>query len=217
MSTLISSARTQGVSSAQLGNHPWFADRTSHTPGSAPGRRGERVGPSLVVAMTVAAVPLSSVFMQHATREADHVIADALDAGMRALREVRSEAEQWSGRRESNPHCQLGNVSGGYCRRLPRVADAGSSWLHQGQFGRDRTRGPYTSTDEQAWACGVRGCNCSKAHRSLMAASVARMRSCQPAGQGRSPGVSEVSGARWQLGTPLVHAVDLTRPREGGG
>ena len=51
-------------------------------------RRGERVGPSLVVAMTVAAVPLSSVFMQHTTREADHVIADALDPGMRALREA---------------------------------------------------------------------------------------------------------------------------------
>ena len=90
---------------------------------------GSGSGPSLVVAMTVAAVPLSSVFMQHATREADHVIADAQDAGMRALREAAFGGRRagrhlgnwtpfacaasfrvWSGRRESNPHCQLGKL-----------------------------------------------------------------------------------------------------------
>ena len=34
----------------------------------------------------------AAIIYQHATREADHVIADALDAGMRALREAATEA-----------------------------------------------------------------------------------------------------------------------------
>jgi hypothetical protein len=34
----------------------------------------------------------AAIIYQHATREADHVIADALDAGMRALREVVTKA-----------------------------------------------------------------------------------------------------------------------------
>jgi hypothetical protein len=34
----------------------------------------------------------AAITYQHATREADHVIADALDAGMRALREVVTKA-----------------------------------------------------------------------------------------------------------------------------
>ena len=34
----------------------------------------------------------AAIIYQHATREADHVIADALDAGMRALREAATKA-----------------------------------------------------------------------------------------------------------------------------
>jgi len=34
----------------------------------------------------------AAIIYQHATREADHVIADALDAGMRALREAATRA-----------------------------------------------------------------------------------------------------------------------------
>jgi hypothetical protein len=34
----------------------------------------------------------AAIIYQHATREADHVIADALDVGMRALREAATKA-----------------------------------------------------------------------------------------------------------------------------
>jgi len=33
----------------------------------------------------------AAIIYQHATREADHVIADALDAGMRALQEAATQ------------------------------------------------------------------------------------------------------------------------------
>ena len=45
----------------------------------------------------------AAIIYQHATREADHVIADALDTGMRALRKATTKAP-------ANPH--QGNLPG---------------------------------------------------------------------------------------------------------
>jgi hypothetical protein len=39
----------------------------------------------------------AAIIYQHAAREADHVIADALDAGMRALREAATKATRGAG------------------------------------------------------------------------------------------------------------------------